>query len=377
MSYGHILALKKENHLKIETQFRPIIVVGDDLFAMAAFHRACQKYGADKVSIISSRPFEQNDLRWWGPSALRGTRNIEAVARFYPDLQVEKGVAPSVFYKDMKFRKFGGRSKSGALQFCETFYTDPRTEIDWNQLFPFLKEDGFLEGLNQARIDGNVSQVKKVEPEDLVEPVHFHVTCTQGITIQCTTLYWAQSPKEFLEHYAAKNELPIELVEYCDQTHAPLSLVVRFEFEEVLMEEKSTLFIPLSYTHEWGHFIGEFHTEENKQWAEFVTFMDPDQTNEEEVGRKIRILKRQLEKICEKFKTISYSEYIKIMDNTPSLILDKDCHEMWHKTFPHLKMVSVNAPIERLTAGEGRDEILPESIHFLARGLVSLAQHCQ
>ena len=60
------------------------------------------------------------------------------------------------------------------------------------------------------------------------------------------------------------------------------------------------MFLPVSLTHEQGHFIGDVKKiNEKKSQFSFVHFIDPNEVNEEHIGRLIKNLKRQLEKIFE------------------------------------------------------------------------------
>ena len=49
-----------------------------------------------------------------------------------------------------------------------------------------------------------------------------------------------------------------------------------------------TLLLAQSYTHEWGHYVGEFNhvPQSSKQRAEFLSFLDKNETTEEEISKK-------------------------------------------------------------------------------------------
>jgi hypothetical protein len=377
MGIRALQALKKEQKSEVQTTFIKNLVIGEDLFAMDLTLSLRDKYGKENVSLLSLKPLTENDLHLMGPSLLRGEENIKQFEKLCPDVQINKVDAKTSFYKEGSFRDFGGRSKSEKLLWGEEAFVDNRVDLDEQELFPFLKEENVFEKIKESTIEYIPVRVKKSEPTDLVEPDYFHITCSNGVQLNVENLYWCYSPQHFLNLYENKNELTDEFMEFCEETKAPSTLYIEFEFESAIAENNETVFLPLSYTHEWGHFIGEFAPTESdggKQCAKFMTFIDTDSSNEEEISKKIRLLKRQLEKIYEKFKTISYTEFITLTDKSVCLNFDDSITNNIKKELPHLSFAGLCAPIEHFEKDKSNFEYSSSDLKFLARGVTSLSQ---
>lgn len=377
MGIRALQSLKKEQKTEVQTTFIKNLVVGEDLFAMDLTLSLREKYGKENVSLLSLKPLTENDLHLMGPSLLRGEDNIKQFQKLCPDVQINKVDARTSFYKEGSFRDFGGRSKSEKLLWGEEAFVDNRVDLDEQELFPFLKEENVFEKIKESSIDYIPLKIKKVEPADLIEPDYFHITCSNGTQLNVENLYWCYSPQHFLNLYENKNELTDEFMEFCEETKAPSTLYIEFEFESAIAENNETVFLPLSYTHEWGHFIGEFApmvSGGGKQRAKFMTFIDTDSTNEEEISKKIRLLKRQLEKIYEKFKTISYTEFITLTDKSVCLNFDDSITSNIKKELPRLSFAGLCAPLEHFEKDEVNFEYSSNDLMFLARGVTSLSQ---
>jgi hypothetical protein len=377
MGIRALQALKKEQKTEVQTVFIKNLVIGEDLFAIDLLLSLREKYGKENVSLLPLKPLTENDLHLMGPSLLRGEDNIKQFQKLYPDVHINKVDATSSFFKEGSFRDFGGRSKSEKLLWGEEAFVNNRVDLDEKELFPFLKEENVFEKIKESSVDYIPLKIKKAEPADLVEPDYFHITCSNGTQLNVENLYWCYSPQHFLNLYENKNELSDEFIEFCEETKAPSTLYVEFEFESTIAENNETVFLPLSYTHEWGHFIGEFAPMVNsggKQRAKFMTFIDTDHTNEEEISKKIRLLKRQLEKIYEKFKTISYTEFITLTDKSVCLNFDDSITSNIKKELPRLSFAGLCAPLEHFEKDEVNFEYSSNDLMFLARGVTSLAQ---
>lgn len=377
MGIRALQALKKEQKTEVQTVFIKNLVIGEDLFAMDLLLSLREKFGKENVSLLPLKPLTENDLHLMGPSLLRGENNIKQLQKLYPDLNLNKIEARNSFFKEGSFKEFGGRAKSEKLLWGEEAFVESRVDFDEKELFPFLKEENVFEKIKESTIEYIPVRVKKSEPTDLVEPDYFHITCSNGVQLNVENLYWCYSPQHFLNMYENKNELSDSFMEFCEETKAPSTLYIEFEFESAIAENNETVFLPLSYTHEWGHFIGEFAPIENsggKQRAKFMTFIDTDHTNEEEISKKIRLLKRQLEKIYEKFKTISYTEFITLTDKSVCLNFDDSITSNIKKELPRLSFAGLCAPLEHFEKDEVNFEYSSNDLMFLARGVTSLAQ---
>jgi hypothetical protein len=364
----NLLDLKKEQDSKQEKKYIRHLVVGEDLFAVAEYLYLKEKFGEEEVALLSERAFSRDDLLPLGPSALRGPANIQKLKQLYPELEIREKNGPALFYKELKWREFGGRAKSEKLLRQEAFYTQKRADIDVEELFTFLKDENLLEELNQQSWEMKVTGLTQLTPEDLAEPAFFELQCSNGVQARCEHLYWAKGPRLFLSLYQDKNDLSDELMQFCEETQAPCPLYIRFNFKAPVTDKRETLFIPLSYTHEWGHFIGEFSPEKDGvQQAQFVTFIEPDHTNEEDVSKKIRLLKRSLEKIFKNFSGISYQEFIKLNDWGPCLKIDDLLYQKVQKELGNIHWISVNAPLEDLAQVRDNFEYSVNDLAFFSR----------
>ena len=142
-------------------------------------------------------------------------------------------------------------------------------------------------------------------------------------------------------------------------------------FEKPITDKRETIFIPLSYTHEWGHFVGEFSSDKSgKQKAEFVTFMDMDHTNEDEISKKIRLLKKNLEKIFGDSAGLISDEFIKVTTQSPCLNFDDNLFVKVSNEVGQLRIASYNGPLEHLNQEQGSFEDSWSGVNNLARAAV-------
>ena len=374
MSSGfNLLSLKKEDQYQAKSHYKRHLVVGDDLFSVAVYKELLKKFGPSEVAILSAHPFNAQDISPIGPNTLRGEANIEKFKSLFPDVEIEVSEKPSEFFKELKWRPFGGRAKSEKLLWNEEFFIKKRADFDIYRVFPFLKEETLFDELERARIDQRVVDIEKVIPGDLAEPSNFKLTVSSGDFVDCENLYWGQGPQAFFEGYSKKAELSDEFVQFCEATQAPAALYVRLDYDRTVTDKLETLFIPLSYTHEWGHFVGEFKSivegDSTKQRAEFVTFMDKDATTEDEISKKIRLLKKNLEKIFDVKSDHLSGEFIKLADSSSCLKIDDSIYQSIQKDWSYLNMISVNAPIDFSDRGTECFEDSVNGVNGLMRAL--------
>ncbi len=313
MSSGfNLLSLKKEDNQTQKKLYKRHLVIGEDVFSIALYNSLVSKLGESEVGWICSHELTDNDIALLGPSTLRGNTNLDKLKNYFPDLDLSLLESESFFYKDMKWKDFGGRAKSEKLLWSEEFFTAKRSDIELTDFLSCLKEENFLANVNAKRMDFKVKSILHKTPDDLAEPANFEVTVASGELVNCESLYWGMGPSEYLNLYEKKSQLTNEFIEFCESTQTPTALYIRYDFERPVTDMKETLFIPLSYTHEWGHFVGEFKDIEIQnpeikdefspkkiklQRAEFVTFMDIGHTSEEDISKKISLFKKILEKI--------------------------------------------------------------------------------
>ncbi len=373
MAPGRLLKFKRETQKEKKELYRQHVVVGEDLFSLCLYEKLKNKFGLEQVALLSEYPVARTDIYPLGPSTLRGRKNVEKIECLFPDLELQRKEASPLFYKELKWRDFCGRIKPQKLLWNEKFFTQPRVEFDLEALYPFLREEEFFVSINKERLDLSLIGFCREEPRDLLEPRYFSLDCADGTRVGCEFLYWARSSQAFLKSYQDKGQLSEKFVQFCKETCSPSALYIRFDFDQAITDKFETLFIPLSYTHDWGHFVGEFRDRgESGQRAEFVTYLDADQSSEEEVSRKIRLLKRNLNKIFKNFSKIPFKEFIKLSEDSACLKIDDRLFQRVRGELPNFQMVSFNAPIENndLDKAEGQDGL--EGLSFFARGAVCL-----
>lgn len=369
MSKGfNLLSLKKKEDINISTSYVRHLVVGEDLFSVALYWELRKKLGDEQVKWLCPKPITEKDLLPLGPNTLRGESNIEKFKRFFPDVETEEVEAPAEFFKELKWRPFGGRAKSEKLLWNEEFFTLKRADFDIYALFPFLKEEDLYETLEKNRLDFAAKNIARQEPDDLAEPAHFAIELSNNDILKCEHLYWGGGPRTFLDTYDNKNELTDDFITFCEEATSPAALYIQMEFDKAITEKEQTLFIPLSYTHEWGHFVGEFKALENgKQRGEFVTFMDIQHTNEQEISKKIRLLKKNLEKIFGENSTQISDEFIKLSSTSPCLKIDDSLFRDLKKEWSHLALASFNAPMGNCSDMVENCEDSLRTVSFFAR----------
>ena len=361
-----VIVVEKEN-IKVQH-----LVVGKDIFALSIYKSLKEKYGPEKVRLLSEDPILKSDLLPKGPSTVRGESNQKIVQELYPEAVGAVGVAQAMFYKDMTWKSFGGRSKSEALKFNEEFFTSPRFNVDMTAIFPELSAaDEFLVALNTEAYQVRLKSIERYNDG-------FKVECLNGTEFECEKLYFGQSPYQYLEFYSHKNELSDTFIEFCESTKTPSAICVKFVFEQPITDVMETLFIPLSYTHEWGHFVGEFNVVKNgeieEQEIEFIHFLDEDQASEEDISRFIRLLKKNMEKIFDKFSKIKAREYIVLEQEIGCLKIDNDLFIRsladGKNESKNLFLLGINAPIDDILGLDLSFEYSKNGVDILARALL-------
>jgi hypothetical protein len=376
MAFKDIHKLKKVVVVEKEFIDVPHLVVGKDIFAINLYKELQQKYGPEKVRLLSEDEILKSDLLPKGPSTLRGEANQSLVKNLYPEAVISEGHDLAMFYKDMAWKSFGGRSKSEALKFNEEFYTSSRFDVDSEKIFPELAQsDDYLAKVNSEAYQLRIKTIKR-------DGESFTVECLNGTEFKCEKLYFGQSPYQYLQFFANKNELSDKFIEFCESTKTPSALFVKFIFEKPVTDMKETLFIPLSYTHEWGHFVGEFNSStagsvgdtNDEQEIEFIHYIDEDSSSEEDISRIIRLLKKNMEKIFEKYSKIKAREYIVLEQEIGCLKIDDSLFasvaEAGVSDTNNLFFVGINAPIVDTQSDALSFEYSQKGVDILARALL-------
>jgi hypothetical protein len=341
MSFG-LRDLKKEVAHNTERMFKRHIVWGEDLFALETYHLLKTRHGANEVVLIGLPSDKDWTLKPFGPSRVRSEKTLEVCRQYFPELPFELDQQESSFFKEGSFRTFSSRSKAEELLWGEEFFIAPKV-IGTKALLPEFNND-----LQREMITMEIKEVERMQPGELIENAQWCLVGLNGMRFECEHLYIAHSPARFLDRYSAKKELSNELVQWCEKHQTKAELGLRLVFKGDCVLEKGTLFIPLSYTHPWGHFIGEFvfDEENNETRGEFLHFLDKNETSEEEIGKKIRLFKRQLEKINTDISKKMQAEYVYLKESTACLKFDNKGLAPLLSGLKNLNFVSVDAPFE-------------------------------
>jgi hypothetical protein len=356
MAFKDIHKLKKIVEIQKEFISVPHLVVGKDMFAVTLFRELVSKHGAENVRLLSEDQILSSDSMIKGPGTIRGEENQKVIHDLFPESTVKKINKPSIFYKDMTWKTFGGRSKPEVLKFDEEFFTHTRFEIPLTEIENI--EDSYL------------VKIKSIARKD----DKFLVECINGTEFSAEKLYFGKSPYHYMHLFQDKSGLSDRFIQFCESTQTSSALFVKFIFNKPISDIEETMFIPLSYTHEWGHFVGEFKTTNDKQSIEFVHFIDEDQTSEEDISRTIRQLKKSLEKIFENFLSSKSEEYIAIEHEIGCLKIDDkaydDCLESDKDNTNNLYFIGINAPIAMAHCADELCEYSIDKVSFLARALL-------
>ena len=265
--------------------------------------------------IISDRKLDYHDLRLKGPSTFRAAG------------QEDKSEIQSVFYKDQKFRPFGGRSKPMELLEGEVFYSLPKQDFE-----PRKISNELISKINKKL---HLKRLVKIEKTDL----GFRIYCGDNTCFIVRNLFWPKGLSEFCRVLEDKSGLDEDFLNKVVNLSgvAPLymDLFIRKE-----IDFNETVFLPVSLSHEHGHFIGDIKKlGEKKSQFSFVHFIDPNEIGEEHVSRLIKNLKRQIEKVFEVNKRDFIDEVISLTSIGVAREVDDTLSDQVHKIFPGLKLL--------------------------------------
>ncbi len=366
MAYSDILKLKKDETKVEERVYIQNLIVGSDIFTASLFNKLSGE-SKENIKVLSDAKFSEDNLNSLGPSCIRGEANIDLLKSFDGEHQVHD----SLFYKDMKFHKFNSRSKPMKLLWGEDYFTQKSVKVNEKKVLGLDNPKQLIKEINNSLYELRIASVEKLEATELIQKKEWAVHCTNGQVIECENLYWGETPYLFLKLLSNKKLLDNPTVEFLESTKTPCALYVQLFFEKELIDKNETLFFPLSFTHEWGHFIGDVITEESTQTARFVTYVDKDESSEEDISKKIRLLKKNLEKNFEQFKGANYKEQVILSDFAPCSKIDDTLIEQSKLFAGTLKFFSYNAPI-RISddLNERFGDSVGASSHFV-RGLLS------
>lgn len=365
MGYSVLKKLKKEETTNFEKSYVKIVVYVQDIFDLIAYKKLKEEHG-EHVQFVSDAPVLRDSFLTRGPQAIRGEASLEFLKNRFPNFEFTLRDFPSLFLKEGEWKDFKGRAKSEKLLAGEEFFTWKAIDFDLASQFSFLAEESFWTTLESERLAERVVNIQREEGTgDMISPVHWALECGSGKVIECAELVFGGSPQALLNLIRDKNPLSDSFMEFCESTRSSAELAIRFNFRAPLHTGGETFFIPLSYTHDWGHFIGEFKGNE----AHFVHFFESNETSEEEVSRKLKLLKKSLEKIFPEFGEKYVAEYLVLRPESGCLKIDDKSYAEIDNCPQHLHFVHRNAPLVCSVNGESNYEDSLGAVLFDARAL--------
>jgi hypothetical protein len=374
MAFKDIHKLKKIAVIERETIVVPYLIVGKDIFSLSLYNDLKNIHGAENVRLLSQDALLKSDLLPKGPSTVRGETNQRMFKDLFPEVALTKCSENSLFYKDMTWKSFGGRSKPEVLKYDEGFYTGDRIDPDFQEVFKNVSmTDEYIESINAEAYQVKVKSIARSEEGFIVE-------CINGTEFHSKHLYFGLSPYHYLEYYSDKNQLSDAFIQFCESTKTSSALFVKFVFETgPLSDVKETIFIPLSYTHDWGHFIGEFKNVNGVQEIEFMHFLEDYLMSEEDVSRVIRLLKKSMEKIFENFLKNKVRDFISLEQEIGCLKIDDTLFdksiESGKEETKNLSFIGINAPVFNDQRSNSLFEYSGETLSGVMRGLVAQIKH--
>jgi hypothetical protein len=364
---------KKKLNEEEKKFFKKYVVLGLNPYGAKAYLSLRQKFGPEQVILLSEHRFSEEDLDFFGPSTIRGESAVKLISEKYP--QAELVDHQVLFYKELKFKSFDSKAKSETLLLGEDYYLEKRASIREQDILNFSSEE--IEILRNEVKFSLVSKVDKTDPTDLIDQNHWEVRTSASDVYACENLICAENPQVFFKKCSHKEKFSNEFVAYCEKTIGKSALFIRTTFKEEVCADSDTYYIPLSYTHEWGHLIGEFSKFDQNlgiQRAEFVTFVDELESNEEEISKKIRYFKKNLKKIFYPEKEIEAEFFIKFVDNYACQKIDQSLSVTKELQSIHLAFVGSQGLLSDSQVIKNICEDSSFSPEYFPRGLLTLNQ---
>lgn len=364
-----IRALKKvqdDESQKTKREYFQHIVYGENYFAVLTYLKLIERFGIDKVKLISENPVSKDSITTQlkcSVSTLRDEVIAKKLLEKTPRLEILPNESENVFYKDAKFHKFGGRAKPHELMEDEEEFIDPNFQLKIEGLFTDEHWENLNEILAKGQLNKYLTQIDVTKPTDLVEKTNFKLFTGEYETFECEKLYWCESPKSFYKRVENKNELSDELGSYCTALEERTGLVVHFDCDKEVYDSFGTVFLPQSATHEWGHFIADINKKDiatDRQEFSCLMFVNEDEVNEEDLAKKIKLMKRVLERVLPDFGKTNYSE--KIYYSRQLLIKNTQDENFKNYKDEAVSFIGQGAPI-------GAED--SEKVKFIPRGILS------
>ncbi len=341
MYKAKLQGLKKSSLVEQKRSFSKYIVFGSGVESCIVAQDLARKHGELSVCWLTETELSSRAVTRTFPTSVRGDANVLLLQEKFPDIT---DISQALFYKDMKFRSFTGRSKPMPLLGGETFYTQTGVMLPQEKSF---SDEEFAHLLKLHKIV-HIEKIVKVSSFDLLEKSEWELHTANHEVISCQYLIWGDEPLSFhhlIEDKADFGEIPNFLAE----SESLSQLYVSFTTKSEVIKSLDTFFIPLSLTHSEGHFIGQFLPVENggEQKMDFIHFFDESKYNEDEIIKKIKSLKRSLQKIYDLDKYNSFlTEYYSLRKIDVAVAYNDLVIQPLFQKFPTLLWVGENAPLQ-------------------------------
>ena len=336
MSYSSLRSLKKENSKKKTKQYIRRLIIGDDVFSVIHALRFSDS------SLLVERKLNLKDLIPRGIATLRGRENVDFFKENYAEAIGQEHQQVASFVKEGKLKEFGGRTKSGPLLKGEDFYVAPRVEVDWFALFSCLGDENLFQKI--SLLEKKIIGIRKIESQNVESDVNWAVDCASGESYECQDLYFSHPPSTLIDLMQDKAPFSSDFIQWCESMRSSPVLNHHWFFSKPVSDRVETIFLPFSYTHEWGHAMVEFSIGKNgTQEARMTCFIADDEIKEEDLRKKIRLYKRNLEKIFSDVAKFSGQEFLSFDAHGASVLVDDSSYQACCKTAPHLYFIGNHA----------------------------------
>lgn len=343
------------------------VILGTDLGAILKLVEIKKSHPEDSVRLVSPRLLNRQMLienYEFGVSQLRSETAVHEIYKKHFNAKISPQNKEALFYKDGKFHEFGSRAKPMELLPGEEFFIQKGYRVSLESLFSeedWTNLDQIISDSLEIRI---LDSIEKSSPTDLVEKTEWKIDFKDFSTINCEYLYLSHSPQKFLHHLANKDNMSPELIDVCSTAKIQSGLSVTWMLNREVYADEQTLFIPQSMTHEWGHFIVEFepYNHATKQQVCHVLFLiHEEEPQTEDLGAKLRLMKRVLDRVFTDFDKSICKEYIRLDDEMFVSDIKEASLEQVGFDYPTLKFTGSLSPLAPGLQGE----------KFLARTLLS------
>ncbi len=322
MSGFGIRALKKvqeEDQKQEQKNYVKYIVVGESSYGLMTFYKLNKKYPG-QVKFISKNPFLKEDLEAEWKCSLNSIRSEDvanSITGLNPRFEVFKTAENVHFYKDSKFHVFGGRAKPHEVKENEVFFTEPAYNANLMAFFDSGDVENLDSEIEKHQLNKIIASIELTQTTDLADQENFRIETGEFESYVCEKLFWCESPKKFLALIKDKSTLPDNVYSYCAGIHMDQGISVYFECDRKIYDDAGTLVLPQSMTHEWGSFILDveaYNPDTNTQNFKALTFVGEDDLQEEDLAKKIKLMKRVIERVLPELSKARIEQTIKFSD---------------------------------------------------------------